>query len=91
MSNQLVKVAATISMKAAVAFLDKNKVTVPDSEINVLLRLLKQHVESTIIEALEDAKLALEANMAQVAEQTFAASMTCAGIAAAKEYQEFVG
>jgi hypothetical protein len=47
---------------------------------------LREKVSAAVPQALADAKKAFDANMEAVALQTFAASMSLAGIGAAKEY-----
>lgn len=81
-SKQLIDAACRIAAKGAMEYLRVNHLT---ADNDVLSACLKSWVKAKWDEAMHDAKEALEANMGQVAESTFAAAMLQAGIEAAKE------
>jgi hypothetical protein len=58
----------------------------PREHLDALLPLLREEATKGAAEALDDAAAAYAANMPQVAEQTFAATMLLAGVAAAKRF-----
>lgn len=80
--KQLIDAACRIAAKGAMEYLRVNHLT---ADNDALAACLKSWVKAKWDEAMRDAKEALEANMGQVAESTFAASMLQAGIEAAKE------
>lgn len=90
--DNLGTLAAEIAMRAAVNFLKQNcpmlmgTAKLSDDEIGALLNLIKQHAKAAVVEALADAKKAVEAGMLAAAEQTFKATMALAGIKAAKQF-----
>jgi hypothetical protein len=78
----LATTAANIAARAAAEYLRQNNLTV---DLDRLSACLKTQCKARIMEAIRDAKEALDANMAQAAQMTVAASMALAGIEAAKE------
>lgn len=83
-SANLADAAVMIAARGAAEYIRKHWHGLPPQ--SDLLPLLKEEVKAAIPQALDDAKQALEAHMTEAAEQTFAASMVIAGIAAAKAY-----
>lgn len=81
-TNDLVRPAVQAAMRAAEQYLHVHKLEADD---RALADALKVHVKARITEALADARDAFDCGMADVAEQTFLASMVLAGIDAAKE------
>jgi len=79
---ELAAVAVEIAARAAVVYLRQHNL---DANPKALEATLKSWVKITLLEALRDAKQALEAGMGSAAEATFQASMALAGIEAAKE------
>ena len=84
--------AANAAMQAAAAYLKPQvaaKLIVADAAFYTLLvDTLRAEINAAMDEAIVDAKKALECNMGAVAEWTFTASMTAAGIKAAKAVAE---
>ena len=80
--QELVDKAIEIAFKGAFEYLECHKLK---ADISTLSQVVKQWVKIKWPEAMADAKLALDANMTQVAETLFAAMMVQAGIEAAKE------
>ena len=80
--NQLAEVASRACMRGAVDYLRiHNLHATPEA----LADCCRSWAKIKLPEALHDAKEAIACNMAQVAEQTFVATMIQAGIEAAKE------
>lgn len=73
--------AANVAMKAAAEYIRTNKLTV---DIDAVVESLKTHVKAALGPAMDDAREAYKAGMMSVAEQTFMASMSLAGIEAVK-------
>lgn len=86
--DNLGTMAAEIAMRAAIDYLKRNgKVAgIADAQIDRLLVLIRQCAKDAVGQALDEAGAALAAGMDRVAEATFGAAMTIAGIKAAKEY-----
>ena len=82
--DTLAKTAANIAMNAAAKYIRHHNLKVVD--YNVACDCLKGWIKLSLPQALEDAKAALDANMSQIAQTTFRASMAQAGIEAAKEF-----
>lgn len=81
-TNPLAQVASQIVIRAALEYLRARRLQAdPES----LAECCKSWTKIQLPGALADAKAALDANMGQVAEATFRASMVLAGIEAAKE------
>lgn len=76
--------AADAAMRGCATYVRTNGLKVAD--LDRLVALLKVHAKAAVDAAMADAKNALEANMGAVAESTFVASFTLAGVTAAKEY-----
>jgi hypothetical protein len=75
--------AVTIAMQSFARYCQAHGVQVAD--LDRAVSILKQTVSAAIPQALADAKEAFEAGMGAAASQTFSASMSLAGIEAAKE------
>lgn len=82
--NRLATIAAETCMKAAAEYIICNNLKVVDYD--AATACLQTWCKSKLDEALADAKQALDANMGQIAEITFKATMAKAGIEAAKEF-----
>lgn len=80
--DSLGAIAADVAMRSAVAYLHTHKL---EADVDTLVACLRSHAKARLPEALASAKEAIEAGMAAMAEVTFRASMTLAGIEAAKE------
>jgi len=76
--------AATIAMEAFRDYTAANNIDTDD--IDRACELLRSNMRTGLGTALADAKEALDANMPQAAEATFAASMRLIGISAAKQF-----
>lgn len=81
----LTAVAGDVMMRAAVESMKKFHIDFTDDNIKRIVAALKETMPSTLQEALADAKAAFDANMDQVAQTTFLASFSVAGIAAVKK------
>lgn len=77
-------VAAEIAMASAAQYVRANNLKVIDYE--AATNCLRTYCKTWIIQALKDAKEAIDCGMTQVAEATFRATMAKAGIEAAKEF-----
>ena len=83
--DALGNLACQSAMRGASDWLLKHKPNEPRDYARIT-DCIKQHLKAAMIEGLADAKMALEAGMhPSIAEQTFLASCTLAGINAAKE------
>jgi hypothetical protein len=82
--DRFASISANHAMTAAAEYIRRNGLTVGDYE--VACTVLRQEVKAVLNEALEDAKVAVDAGMVSMAETTFLASMRIAGIAAAKQF-----
>jgi hypothetical protein len=80
--NALASAAVSIAARGAAEYLHQHKLT---ADPNFLAECLRAMVKARLQEALADAKAALDCNMGQIAAATFSATMTQAGIDAAKE------
>jgi hypothetical protein len=80
--TDLANAAVTIATKAAGQYLKTHDLVADPATLDACLR---SWCKIKIGEAIADAKAAIECNMPQVAESTFAATMSLAGIEAAKE------
>ncbi len=78
----LANVATKAALTGAREYLKAHQLKADPADLTERLR---SWVEKMLPQALQDAKEAREAGMADVAEQTFLASMMLAGIGAAKE------
>ncbi len=78
----LVAAASVFAMRGAAEYLRLHKLQAEDVALAVCVR---SWIKIKLPGALHDAKQALDCNMGQVAEATFAASMVQAGIEAAME------
>jgi hypothetical protein len=81
-TTTLADVAIQYVLRGAAQYLATHKLTATDSALAACCRAW---AKIKLPEAMADAKEALACNMGSVAEMTFAASMTAAGIEAAKE------
>lgn len=81
-TNDLGTVAAQIAMKSAVQYLTVHKLKADPA---ALAECLKSWCKIQLPAALHDAREAMNCGMSQIAEATFAATMSIAGIEAAKE------
>ena len=81
-NQDLIEVAIRITMAGAREYLKAHKLT---ADMTALAECCRSWMKIQLPVALADAKEALDANMGQVAEATFKASMFQAGIEAAKE------
>jgi len=79
-------VAANITMNASADYIRRNNLTVTDYETTA--NVIRDYCKRAVLEALEDAKEALETGMDHVAEATFQATMKMAGIEAVKKLIE---
>ena len=86
--SSLTKAAVTIAMKGAAEWANKNDIIIGDAGLDRLLELLRLEVREALPEAYDDAKAALSAHMVEAAELTFAATMSIAGINAAKQFAD---
>ena len=80
--SSLAQVATDTAILAAATYLRKHGLQAPPE---VLSSFLMDWIKIKLPEALRDAKEAIDAGMAEAAQQTFLASMMQAGIEAAKE------
>lgn len=80
--DKLADAAVMIAAQGARQYLDVHRLKADPA---ALTACLKSWVKAKFPEALNDAKAAISAGMAQMAEATFAATMKLAGIEAAKE------
>lgn len=80
--------AAETAMQAAAKYLQVHDVADVDAE--AACKILREEMRKHWSDALDDARDALEANMFDIAEATFAASMRAIGVSAAKRYVEEV-
>src|SRR5262245_39115733 len=78
------RAAAETAMRAAAEYVRVHGRTVRDWA--AAEETLRRHVRAALPAALADAREALDLGMAAIAQQTFLASMACAGIAAAEEF-----
>jgi hypothetical protein len=76
--EDLASVAADITMNSAAAYINRNNMKVLDYK--VATEVMRDFCKRAVIEALDDAKAAIKCGMTQVAEVTFRASMTKAGL-----------
>ena len=81
---RLAAVAAETAMRGAATYFKSKGINVTD--YGMASAILQRHTKARLPEALEDARQAIDANMGEVAEMTFRASMQLAGFDAAKEY-----
>ena len=84
--SRLARAAMEFAVAGAREYADRNGIFL---DLDALSDRLAQHLRATMRGALDDARDAIDAGMVQVAEQTFAASMALAGIAAAKELEDW--
>lgn len=78
--------AAELAMHGAVNWMRSNGHAKADkATLDRLVVVLREKTKAALSTALDDARNALACNMGTVAEYTFSASMTLAGIASAKE------
>jgi hypothetical protein len=82
MEPEIGSAIADIAMRSAVAYL-RNHDLVADNA--ALAKCLKAHIRMVLPQAIKDAKDALECGMRDAANCTLAASISLAGIEAAKE------
>lgn len=82
MATTLGQVAMDCVTRGAIGYLEEHDLI---ADPQTLLEFCVSWCKSQMPKALKDAKDALDANMPQIAEQTFAASMVLAGVEAAKE------
>jgi hypothetical protein len=80
--NTLADVAIKAATAGAIEYIKTHNLKVDFAFLSESLRAM---TKARLPEALHDAKAALDANMGQIAEQTFLASMVLAGVEAAKE------
>jgi hypothetical protein len=80
--KDLIDVAMIMAVRGAREYLRVHNL---QADNEALTECVKAWIKVKLPEALSDAKAALDCNMHQVAEKTFAASMVQAGIEAAKE------
>jgi len=81
-TDNLVTAACNLAMRGAGEYLRAHNLTADPTSLSACLR---SWVKIKLPEALRDAREAIECNMHQAAEATFAATMVQAGIEAAKE------
>jgi hypothetical protein len=82
--DHLGRIAADAAMRGAVEYGRRHAVDF-NANLDRLLHAIRKHAKAAVGPAMDDAKAALDAGMGKVAEATFLASMTAAGIAACKE------
>lgn len=82
--NPLAMRVIEIATGAAADYFRSKQLDPKSVDPGVLADALKHYIKASWDEALKDAKDAMDANMRQVAEMTFAATFRVAGIAAAK-------
>jgi hypothetical protein len=77
--------AAEAAMRGAATYIRTNKLE--NLDLERITQLIRIRAKAALPEALRDAKDALDINQGQMAQATFMASMTLAGINAVKDYQ----
>ena len=82
LENLITEKGRDLAIHAANQYIDQNNLIVDDA---TLARMLMTEVLKDIPTAMDDAKEALDANMGQIAEATFSASMRLSGINAVKK------
>ncbi len=82
--SELARTSIFLATTGATAFLKTREISLDLEDTVALNNAISVAVKDAIAEALADAKTAIDCGMIWVAEQTFAASMRLAGIAAAK-------
>ena len=80
--SELAEVSMRIALTSAVEYLRVHDLTADPA---ALADCITSHVKAAIPAALHDARMAIEARMAHVANATFGASISLAGIEAARE------
>ncbi len=79
-TTNLGQVAVDLATRGAVEYLRRHDLKVTKAGMNDLVERIKAHVKTRLPEALADAKEALDVHMGLTAEQTFAVTMTLAGM-----------
>lgn len=77
--------AAEMAMQGAADYIRRQGLTSAQIDVDALIKALKRIAPAAALRAMDDAREAWAANMPQVAQATFAATMMAAGIEAAKE------
>ncbi len=81
-SQTLADAACTIALRSAQLYLTQHSLKATNLALS---ECLKAHVKAALPAALHDAKSAFDCNMVQVGVSTFTATISLAGIEAAKE------